>query len=74
LRASAVLTGAKVARKKERTLDRTQAWALAFAERLGHNKAAVALALANKTARRLWAAQHHGAAFDPDHRSERPQR
>jgi transposase len=70
--ARAVLIGARNARKKERPLDRTQTWALALADRLGHNKAAVALA--NKTARRLWAAQHHGAAFDPDHVSERKPR
>ena len=50
-------------------LDRTQQWALALAERKGNNKAAVALA--NKTARRLWAAGHHGTSFDPEHVSRR---
>jgi transposase len=59
-----------VARKQGKPLDRTQAWALALAQRSGHNKAAVALA--NKMARRLWAAEHHRASFDPDHVSERP--
>lgn len=63
--ARAVLRSAKVARQRQQPLDRTRAWALALAERVGHNKAAVALA--NKTARRLWAAEHHRTSFDPDH-------
>ena len=63
--ARAVLRSAKVTQKKQQPLDRTRAWALAFSESVGHNKAAVALA--NKTARRLWAAEHHRASFDPDH-------
>ena len=37
---------------------------MALAERKGHTKAAVALA--NKMARRLWAAEHHGTRFDPN--------
>ena len=61
-----------MARKRGQTLDRTQQWALALAERKGHNKAVVALA--NKTARRLWAAEHHGVGFDPGHLSQREQR
>ncbi|MGA9342884.1 MAG: hypothetical protein WBV61_11225, partial [Rhodanobacteraceae bacterium] len=60
-----VLRSAKVAAKKQQPLDRTRAWALGLSERIGHNKAAVALA--NKTARRLWAAEHHRADFNPDH-------
>lgn len=64
------LLNAAVRRKRGHSLDRTQRWALALAERKGHNKAAVALA--NKTVRRLWAAEHHGANFDPDHLSARP--
>lgn len=67
--ARAVLRSAKVAKKKEQPLDRTRAWALELSERVGHNKAAVALA--NKTARRLWAAEHHRTSFDPDHLSVR---
>ena len=63
--ARAVLRSAKVAQKKAQPLDRTRTWALALSERVGHNKAAVALA--NKTARRLWAAEHHRKIFDPDH-------
>jgi hypothetical protein len=70
--ARAVLRSAKVAQKKQQPLDRTRAWALALAERVGHNKAAVALA--NKTARRLWAAEHHRKSFDPDHLSAYPAR
>ena len=61
--ARAELRSAKVAKKRELPLDRTRAWALALAERIGHNKAAVALA--NKTARRLWAAEHYTTATAP---------
>lgn len=68
--ARAALRSAAVARKRARPLDRTQTWALALAQRAGHNKAAVALA--NKMARRLWAAEHHRKSFDPDHVSARP--
>ena len=68
--ARAGLCGAKVARDEGILLDRTQAWAFALAERVGHNKPAVVLA--NKTARRLWAAENHRQSFDPDHVSTRP--
>lgn len=68
--ARAALRAAKVSRTKGAPLDATQRWALGLAERLGHNKAAVALA--NKTARRLWAAEHYRTSFDPDHVSARP--
>ena len=68
--ARAALRAAKVSRTKGSPLDATQRWALDLAERLGHNKAAVALA--NKTARRLWAAEHHRKTFDPNHVSARP--
>lgn len=68
--ARASLRAAVVASKKGVPLDKTQAWALALSARVGHNKAAVALA--NKTARRLWAAEHHRVSFDPDHVSARP--
>ena len=63
--ARAVLRNAKVAHRKGQPLDRTRAWALGLADRVGHNKAAAALA--NKTARRLWAAEKHRTHFDPDH-------
>lgn len=68
--ARANLRSALLARKRGAELDRTQVWALQLAERVGHNKAAVALA--NKTARRLWAAEHHRTAFDPNQISPRP--
>lgn len=68
--ARAALRAAKVRRAKGTPLDATERWALALAERLGHNKAAVGLA--NKTARRLWAAEHHRKSFDPNHVSTRP--
>jgi transposase len=68
--ARAMLRAAKAAHSKGKELDRTQAWALALAARVGHNKAATAVA--NKTARRLWAAEHHRTSFDPDHVSARP--
>jgi transposase len=68
--ARAVLRSAKLAQKKQQPLDRTRAWVLALSERVGHNKAAVALA--NKTARRLWAAEHHRKSFDPNHLSMYP--
>ena len=68
--ARALLRSAVLARKKQQPLDRTRQWALALAERIGHSKAAVALA--NKTARRLWAAEHHRMSFDPDHASAWP--
>lgn len=67
--ARSALTAARGILEQGRALDRTQAWATALADGIGHNKAAVALA--NKTAGRLWAADHHGQAFDPNHLSER---
>ena len=70
--ARSALIIAHTSRKRGQPLDRTQQWALALAERKGHNKAAVALA--NKVARRLWAAEHHGASFDPEHVSRREAR
>ena len=68
--ARANLRSALLARKRGAELDRPQTWALGLAERVGHNKAAVALA--NKTARRLWAAEHHRTNFDPNQISLRP--
>jgi hypothetical protein len=46
-----------------------QTWALTLQQRVGHNKAAVALA--NKVARRLWAMEHHHTAFNANHLSVR---
>jgi len=68
--ARAALRAALVTQKKGGELDATQRWVLALAVRLGHNKTVVALA--NKTARRVWAAEHHRTSFDPDHMSVRP--
>lgn len=70
--ARSALNAASAAGKRGQPLDRTQQWALKLAERIGRNKAAVALA--NKTARRLWAAEHHGTRFDPEHISRREPR
>lgn len=66
------LNAARAARNRGQPVDRLRNWALDLADRVGHNKAAVALA--NKLARRLWAAEHHRRDFDPDHISERPQK
>ena len=67
--ARAALRAARIHQQRQQPLTRLQAWALATQQRIGHNKAAVALA--NKTARRLWAMEHHHAAFNPDHVSVR---
>ena len=61
----AVLRAASLRRRTGQPLDGLQAWALDLQQRQGHNKAAVALA--NKLARRLWALDHHGTAFNPHH-------
>ena len=61
------LRSAAVRQKKALPLDRLQTWALDVQRRQGHNKAAVALA--NKMARRLWATERHGQAFDGNHQS-----
>ena len=66
----AVLRAASLRRRTGQPLDGLQAWALDLQQRQGHNKAAVALA--NKLARRLWALDHHGTAFNPHHISRRP--
>ena len=44
-------------------------WVRALTQRRHGNT--VACALANKLARRLWVAEHHGTDFDPDHVSVR---
>jgi transposase len=68
--ARAELRAAVIARAKAKPLNRTRAWALALADKSGHNVAAIALA--NKSARRLWAAEKHRERFDPDHVSSKP--
>ena len=66
----AVLRSAVMRQRAARDLDPLQAWALDVQQRQGHNKAAVALA--NKLARRLWALDHHGTAFNARHVSAKP--
>ncbi|KAF1688610.1 IS110 family transposase [Pseudoxanthomonas koreensis] len=68
--ARAVLQAARLKQRRGQALDPLQAWALKVQDTRGHNKAACALA--NKLARRLWAMEHHGRAFDPQHVSQRP--
>jgi transposase len=68
--ARAVLQAARLKQRRGQALDPLQAWALKVQDTRGHNKAACALA--NKLARRLWAMEHHGQAFDPRHVSQRP--
>jgi transposase len=67
--ARSVLRAAQLRLRRGQPLSLLQQWALALQERVGHNKAAVALA--NKLARRLWAADHHGVPFDANHCSVR---
>ncbi len=67
--ARATLRAARVRAQHQQSLNRLQTWALTLQQRVGHNKAAVALA--NKLARRLRAMEHHHAAFDADHISVR---
>ncbi len=64
-----VLRSAATKRNKGVALDAISAWALQLAERVGHNKAACAVA--NKLARRLWATEHHRSSFDPNHVSQK---
>lgn len=68
--ARAVLQAARLKQRRGQPLNPLQSWALDVHGRQGHNKAACALA--NKLARRLWAMEHHGKAFDPHHVSQRP--
>jgi len=63
--ARAALRSARIRQQHNTPLNRIEQWALSVQERQGHNKAAVALA--NKTARRLWASELHGARYDPNH-------
>jgi transposase len=69
--ARATLRAALVREQHQQSLNRLQIWALTLQQRVGHNKAAVALA--NKLARRLWAMEHHHVAFDANHVSVRPE-
>jgi transposase len=46
-------------------VSRLQRWALQLEQRVGHNKATVALA--NKLARICWAVWKHNTDFNPEH-------
>jgi len=70
--ARASLRSAKIKQQRGQALTVLETWALSVHAARGHNKAAVALA--NKTARRLWAADHHRRDFDPDWVGSRMQR
>ena len=63
--ARSLLQRAALRQRRDEPLDRLSEWALRLAERIGRNKAACAVA--NKLARRLWAAEHHRTTFDPNH-------
>jgi transposase len=63
--ARSVLLTAKLAERRGRALTDLQQWALATQTRVGHNKAACALA--NKMARIIWAVWVRRADFDGDH-------
>ena len=60
--ARAALSAAKNAAGKGLELDRLRRWALETDKRVGHNKAAIALA--NKLARIVWATWKHGRTFE----------
>jgi transposase len=68
--ARSLLQGATLKRRQGKPIDRLSEWALDLCARIGRNKAACAVA--NKLARRLWAAEHHRVAFDPNHVSDIP--
>jgi len=59
---SALLAAKRCAKMHPEKLTRLQCWALDLEKRVGHNKAAVALA--NKMARITWAVWHHAREFD----------
>lgn len=68
--ARSLLQSATIRRRQGKALDRLAACAIQLSDRVGHNKAA--RVLANELARRLWAAEHHRSAFDPNHVSRPP--
>jgi len=63
--ARSALLAAKRARSRDKPLTELQRWVLATEARIGHNKATVALA--NKTARILWAVWTKNTDFNGDH-------
>jgi transposase len=68
--ARAVLHWAKVAKKAGKPLDHLRVWALETEARIGHNKAAVALA--NKLARIIWATWKYERDFDGNWSTRHP--
>lgn len=67
---SALLAAARRAKTAPAQLTALQRWSLATAARIGHNKAAVALA--NKMVRICWALWQHQRRFSGEYRSVRP--
>lgn len=63
--ARSALLAAKLASRRGQALSELQRWALATQERIGHNKATVALA--NKMARILWAVWTKATDFNGNH-------
>ena len=63
--ARSVLARAKQLHKTQQPLSRLHRWALQLEQRVGHNKATVALA--NKLARICWAVWKHNTDFNPEH-------
>ena len=68
--ARSILQSARIKQKKGEPLNRLQEWGISVSDRQGHNRAACAMA--NKLVRRIWAMEHHGHSFDPNHISQRP--
>lgn len=63
--ARSALLSAKRLAKSGKPLDRLQQWAIQLEQRVGHNKATVALA--NKLARIAWACWKSGTPYQPGH-------
>lgn len=63
--ARSVMVRIKIQQRNDRPLTRLQQWAYQLEQRVGHNKATVALA--NKMARILWATWMHQRDFDGDY-------
>ena len=61
--ARSVLARAKTLARSDKPMNRLQRWALRVEDRVGYNKATVALA--NKMARMCWAVWKHRTPFDP---------
>jgi len=66
--ARSVMARNKILQRSEKPLTRLQQWAMQLEQRVGHNKATIALA--NKMARILWATWMHQRDFDGNYVSE----